>query len=139
MTRLAFTLALSFALSAPALANTVLVKVTGAKDGGKIVVSLWNAPKGFASFDQSKALATRTAPVAGGGGTVRFEGLAPGRYAVSAFHDADGNGKLKTNFIGMPREAVGVSGTAGGMPAFEKSVFSVPGEPVTIVLRSLGD
>ena len=125
--------------TAPVAAETLTVKVTGASGPqGKIVVSLWNAPKGFSSFDSSKALANRSVPVSGGGATISFEGLAPGRYAVSAFHDADGDGKLKTNFIGMPREPVGVSGKAGGMPGFEKSVFTVPSAPVVVVLRTLG-
>ncbi len=42
---------------------------------------------------------------------VNFAGIAPGRYAVTAQHDEDGDGKLKTNFIGMPKEGVGISFT----------------------------
>ncbi len=126
-------------LAAPAAAEELVVQVTGAAGStGKIVVSLWNAPKGFASFDRSKALTSRSAAVASGGAVVRFEELVPGRYAVAAFHDADGDGKLKTNFIGIPRESVGTSGKAGGMPSFEKSAIAVPGGPVSIALRSLG-
>lgn len=122
----------------PAAAETLTVKVTGASGPqGKIVISLWNGPKGF-SGNGGKPLVNRSAPVAGGGATFSFEGLPPGRYAVSAFHDTDADGKLKTNFIGMPREPVGVSGKAGGMPSFEKSVFVVPSPPITIALRSLG-
>lgn len=69
---------------------------------------------------------------------VRFTGLATGRYAVTAFHDEDGDGKLKANFIGMPREGVGVSGKAGGIPSFDEAAISVaPGTAVTLAMRYL--
>jgi len=43
-----------------------------------------------------------------------FPGVAPGRYAVSVFHDENSNGKMDTNFIGIPREGVGASNNAKG-------------------------
>ena len=49
--------------------------------------------------------------------TVRFNNLAPGSYVASVQHDEDGNGKLKTNFIGMPKEGIGLSNNPGGIPA----------------------
>jgi uncharacterized protein (DUF2141 family) len=39
---------------------------------------------------------------------VQLTGLAPGRYAVAVFHDANSNGKLDT-FMGIPREGYGFS------------------------------
>jgi uncharacterized protein (DUF2141 family) len=127
--------------AAPARAADLVVDATGARDAtGRIVVSLWSKPDGFGRFDAAKALATRTlAATPGRPARVTFEGLAPGRYAVSAFHDADGDGKLKTNFIGIPREGVGVSNNAGGIPSFDKARIDVPAPgPVGIELRYLG-
>lgn len=128
---------------APARAETVTVEVSGLRSGaGQVVVSLWDRADGFGRFDTRRALATRSVPAAPGGRPVRvtFENVPPGRYALSAFHDADGDGKLKTNFIGMPREGVGVSNNPGGMPSFTRSQLAVPASgPVAIALRHLGD
>ncbi len=33
----------------------------------------------------------------------------PGTYAVAVHHDANSNGKVDTNFLGIPREGYGVS------------------------------
>jgi uncharacterized protein (DUF2141 family) len=41
-----------------------------------------------------------------------FPGVAPNTYAVSVFHDENSNGKLDTNFMGIPREGVGASNGA---------------------------
>ncbi len=126
-------------LAAPAGAETLVVKVTGAGAGGQVVASLYSVAAGFSGFDTKKAAAVQMAPVADGGAVISFAGLKPGRYAVSAFHDADKDGKVKTNFIGIPREAVGVSNNPGGMPSFEKSLVTVPAAaPVEISLRKIG-
>lgn len=39
---------------------------------------------------------------------VRFAGVAPGRYAVTVFHDENRNGRLDM-FLGVPREGFGFS------------------------------
>lgn len=38
--------------------------------------------------------------------------LAPGVYALSCFHDLNGNGKLDTNLLGIPTEPYGFSNNA---------------------------
>ena len=43
-----------------------------------------------------------------------FHDLPPGRYALSAYHDANGNDKLDRNLVGMPTEAYGFSRDAVG-------------------------
>jgi uncharacterized protein (DUF2141 family) len=55
-----------------------------------------------------------------------FRGIEPGTYALSAFHDKNGNGKLDTNFVGMPVEDYCASNDARGFmgpPSFEDSKF----------------
>lgn len=39
----------------------------------------------------------------------RFEGIAPGTYAVAAGHDLNGNRKIDANWVGIPQEPWGVS------------------------------
>ena len=63
-------------------------------------------------------------------GTVRviFADVAPGAYAVAAFHDADGDGELAQNFLGMPTEGYGFSNGAVGFmgpPRFSDAAVTV--------------
>lgn len=60
--------------------------------------------------------------------TKTFEGLAPGRYAIKAFHDVDGDGKMGTNPFGMPIEPFGFSNNARaamGPPTWDQAGFDV--------------
>lgn len=54
-----------------------------------------------------------------------FQNLKYGRYAVSVFHDENGNGNLDHNLLYMPAEPLGFSngfqlGLFSGLPSFEK-------------------
>ena len=64
-------------------------------------------------------------------------GLPAGRYAVAVIHDEDGNGKLNTNFLGMPRERYGFSNQARGRfgaPSFKDASFELkPGTAARMV------
>ncbi len=56
-----------------------------------------------------------------------FPAVAPGTYAVALFHDENGDGKLDTNFMGIPREGVGVSNNkvrSFGPPKWEDAKFA---------------
>lgn len=67
-----------------------------------------------------------------------FEGLAAGRYAVAAFHDADGDGELDKFPPGIPTEPYGFSNEVGriGIPSFEKALVEVgEGGTTTVVVR----
>jgi uncharacterized protein (DUF2141 family) len=59
-------------------------------------------------LDVSKAT-TQRAPARAGSMRCEFVGLPAGRYAVSASHDANGNGKTDRNFVGLPTEPWAVS------------------------------
>lgn len=57
-----------------------------------------------------------------------FRNIKYGKYAVTAFHDENGNGKLDHNFLHMPAEPLGFSnnfklGIFSGLPNFEKLQF----------------
>lgn len=59
--------------------------------------------------------------------------LPAGNYAFSVFYDANNNGKLDTNFIGIPKEPVALSNNARpkfGPPKYKDAVFAVGAEPV---------
>jgi uncharacterized protein (DUF2141 family) len=66
-----------------------------------------------------------------------FEGLAPGRYAVAAYHDADGDGELDKVPPGIPTEPYGFSNDIGrlGIPSFEKALVEVGEGRTTVVVQ----
>jgi uncharacterized protein (DUF2141 family) len=59
--------------------------------------------------------------------TVVIENMPAGNYAISIFHDLNGNEKLDTNFIGFPKEPFGFSAPMGrfGPPKYEDASISV--------------
>ncbi|PLK44761.1 DUF2141 domain-containing protein [Emticicia sp. TH156] len=53
-------------------------------------------------------------------------GLSPGQYSVRVYHDVNGNQKLDTNLIGIPKEPWGMSNNVKavlGPPDFKESLF----------------
>lgn len=68
-----------------------------------------------------------------------YRNLAPGRYALSVFHDENANAKMDTNPAGMPTERYGFSRDAQGRmgpPAFDDAALDVQADTtVTIQLR----
>jgi len=59
--------------------------------------------------------------------------LPPGEYALSIFYDANDNGKMDTNFIGIPKEPVAMSNNAKGKfgpPKYQDAKFTLGDEPV---------
>jgi uncharacterized protein (DUF2141 family) len=115
------------------------VTVTGIKHTrGALLTCIWKDKSGFPTCQKSTTAIKQKAAITGATMKVRFTGLAPGAYAVSVHHDEDGDGKLKTNFIGMPKEGVGVSNNPGGMPSFAKSQVQIgAGTAISMVMRYL--
>jgi uncharacterized protein (DUF2141 family) len=92
---------------------TLTVRFTGiATPTGAVLLSLFASE---ADFDAGgKPVASMMAPVKGDAAEAVFTGLAPGRYAVKAFHDVDGDGKMATTPFGMPLEPYAFSNDAVG-------------------------
>jgi uncharacterized protein (DUF2141 family) len=69
-----------------------------------------------------------------------FENIPPGTYAIAAIHDENMNGKLDTNWLGIPKEGYGFSKNAQGQfggPSFSAASFPYDGRnlDLTITLR----
>lgn len=124
-------LAASLTLTLPLLlgageAGSLAITVSGIRNtNGTLIACVWRDKAGFPTCQKSKTTIRQTVKINGGTMTVRFNGLAPGTYAASVQHDEDGDGKLKTNFIGMPKEGVGISNNPGGIPGWKKSLVQV--------------
>ncbi len=67
----------------------------------------------------------------------RFSDLPPGSYAVMVMHDENDNGKLDSNFMGMPTEGYGFSNNPQVMrkPTFEEARFELAAEGGAIAIR----
>jgi uncharacterized protein (DUF2141 family) len=63
--------------------------------------------------------------------------LPAGQYAVQVVHDENGNGKLDTNFMGIPSEGYGYSNNPVVMRRayFKETVFELEESPKAIVVR----
>jgi dienelactone hydrolase/uncharacterized protein (DUF2141 family) len=105
---------------APAMVTVTVENVRS--DGGRVTGSLCNDPKTpFCS-----TYVARTQSVAGTT-ELRFEGVAPGRYALSTVHDEDGDGRTE-----IPPEGYAFGNNAP-VPAFEVSSIQVAGDMATRV------
>jgi len=108
--------------------GSITVHITGMTNlTGMFGVSLYNSKKGFPGKHE-QAYASVLKKVTSSADTVVFEHLPYGSYAVSIMHDENNNGKLDTNFIGIPKEGVGVSNNPKigfGGPKFQDSVFTL--------------
>jgi uncharacterized protein (DUF2141 family) len=96
--------------------GTIEVKVEGVIDGqGKVRVALEKSAKDFdsGSFDTPKYL-SRVEDAKGDRVSVTFPAVPYGTYAIKTFQDLDGDGKLKTGFMGAPEEPWGFSNDATG-------------------------
>jgi len=80
---------------------------------GQVGFFLFNSADGFPSHTE-KALLSGFVKTVGHSVEYTFTNIAAGTYAVYVFHDEDNDKKLKTNFIGMPKEGMGVSNNAKG-------------------------
>ncbi|MDY7524100.1 DUF2141 domain-containing protein [Sphingomonas sp. 10B4] len=95
---------------------------------GSVRVCLTADPQNFpACIDDAQAV-TRSIPATAG--SLRFDGLAHGDYAVAVIHDENNNRKLDT-FAGIPREGFGFSRNPAlsfGPPRFAAARFTLTGD-----------
>lgn len=72
-------------------------------------------------------------------GTLVFEDMPEGDYAVALFHDVNANGKLDTKFLGIPKEPYGFSNNPKitfKAPSFSKCKFHInENTDISIVLK----
>lgn len=67
-----------------------------------------------------------------------FLDIPPGTYALAVVHDENMDGKLNTNFLGVPTEGYGFSsGAKASMsaPSFEAASFSYDGQNLDLTIR----
>ncbi len=77
------------------------------------------------------------APVSGGSRRFVFDGIAPGTYAVAAYQDLNGNGRLDRTGLGLPLEPYGLSRGGGrrARPDFVSASFPLGEAGATLRVR----
>lgn len=116
---------LSFAFSFAQETHSVTVNFNGMKSNeGKLYVALYNSKDNFLKQPyKGEIVAIKDLKA-----TAVFDNLPVGTYAISTFQDINENGKMDTNFFGIPKEPIGTSNDAKGFmgpPKFKKAKFSV--------------
>jgi uncharacterized protein (DUF2141 family) len=121
-------------LAETADAGTVQVELTGLQNAsGNIYIAVYDSDDTWLGDEvvlQQKVVIAEALD----GDIVRAEfQLQPGEYAFSIFYDSNNNGKLDTNFIGIPKEPIALSNNARskfGPPKYKDAVFGLGAEGV---------
>lgn len=117
-------LILFLAISTMATAQVAIkVDIVGLKNNkGQVLIGLYNSENHFLK----KVYKGQVVLIKNAKATVTFENLPTGEYAISVFHDENSNGKLDTNFMGIPKEAYAASNDAKGFmgpPKYKDAKF----------------
>jgi uncharacterized protein (DUF2141 family) len=119
-------LALAASLARAAGESTVDINVgTFRNTKGWLGCRLYSSPTGF---PRDPAPREQRIAIAGGIARCTFTNVPAGTYAVAVMHDENGNGKLDSNFLGIPTEGYGVSNNhthAMSAPTWDESKFEV--------------
>ena len=92
---------------------------------GTVMVAVFNSE---GSFLKSPAKAGAT-PAVQSGARVVFKDLPEGEYAFAVYHDANANGKMDKNLLGIPTEDYAFSNNALGKmgpPSYASAKFALP-------------
>jgi len=121
-----------------ATAADLTITVDGARNtNGALALALFNSESSFPRAPLAIASARMRARQEA---TFTFHDLAPGMYAISAYHDENDNGKLDADAIGFPTEGLGFSNDARittGPPAFAKAAFELRDEKKKVSVKVL--
>jgi uncharacterized protein (DUF2141 family) len=128
---------LALLAGAAAHAGDLTIRVDDIKQAeGQVMVALYDSAGSFLKH----TVKAGAVPAARGSTTVVFADVPAGEYVIALYHDANGNGKMDRNAMGIPTEDYAFSNNVVGMmgpPSFEQAKFSLPqaGATVTISLR----
>ncbi len=128
------------ALPAASHAARLDVELTGVEnDHGMVRVAVCT-PETFAT---KHCPFSGAAPARPGSVVVGVDGIPSGRYAVQAYHDEDGSGRLRRGLFGIPAEAIGFSRDARvtlRAPSFGDAAIEVvePATATRLRLRHVG-
>ena len=115
----------------------VNLTITGLRsDKGQVLICLTREADAFP--DCSRSADARHAVVPATHPQATFANLPQGRYAISALHDENGNGRADKTLGLIPREGFGFSRDAPvrmGPPKFDQAAFTIDGRDVSQSIR----
>lgn len=96
----------------PFFASPLKVEISNIQQsGGSVLVAVYNSEQNF--LVPEKAVYKGVFPVSRTGSMeITLPDLPQGNYAISCFHDVNGNNELDTNLVGIPSEPYGFSNNA---------------------------
>lgn len=122
-------------LEASSKKGNIKVFVDGFKsDKGFAKIGLCNSAEIFKNSEETAVISTTTRIIQGKAEYL-FEGVHFGTYAVTVYHDENGNGKLDKGAFGKPLELYGFSNNVRELfkrPAYEKAAFTLDKAEITI-------
>jgi uncharacterized protein (DUF2141 family) len=105
---------------------------------GTVACALFESPDGFPSEYLRSATNVMVIKIRKSQARCDFEDIPPGTYAMAVVHDENMNGKLDTNWAGLPTEGYGFSNNAQGVlgaPPFAAASFKYGGQNVDLTMR----
>lgn len=95
-------------------------------NSGNVCVAVYENQDSFLKFDKVFKIGSEKAVK--GNTHIEINDIPSGEYAVAIFHDENGNQKLDTNFMGIPKETVAFSKgkmKMFGPPKFDECMFKI--------------
>ena len=97
---------------------------------GTIDCALFDSPEGYPIDVLLSATSTMVLKIKKTQARCDFEDVPPGTYALAVIHDENMNGKLDTNWLGIPKEGYGFSNDVKALlqaPSFSAASFQYDG------------
>jgi uncharacterized protein (DUF2141 family) len=104
---------------------------------GTVDCALFGSPSGFPRDVLRSAMMVMVLKVWDSQARCDFEDIPPGVYAIAVIHDENMNGKLDTNWLGVPKEGYGFSRDAKGAlgpPLFSAASFQYDGPSLDLTI-----
>ena len=114
------------------------VKILNIRKGrGTVDCALFGSLAGFPVEVLHSAMKVMVMKVRNTQARCDFEDLPPGTYALAVIHDENTDGKLDTNWLGIPKEGYGFSNGAKGVlgaPSFSAASFFYDGGTLDLTI-----
>lgn len=117
----------------------IYVKIQGIRNSaGTVACALFESQEGFPKEFLKSATNIMMLKIRDTQARCNFLDIPPGTYALAVIHDENMDGKLGTNWLGIPNEGYGFSSGAEaswGAPSFDSASFSYDGQSLDLTIR----
>lgn len=125
------------AAAEPASKGTIEISISGIRNArGNVLICLTANPKAYPDCGKDPKSLKQSLP-ARASLDARFEGVAPGSYAIALVHDENGNNRMDLALF-LPKEGFGMSQNPAigiGPPSFKSAKFTFSGDTIRLPIR----